>query len=109
MTTIGAIAENKNIGAAVEVAIGANATRTSAAETEIVGDSVDRVPPIGGDDQPISHDSVVVLVALEGEIGAAETLTLPSRSRTRPRRSRAARPPTPSPRWTPTTSRPPPS
>lgn len=76
MTTIGAIAENKNIGAALEVAVGANATRSSAAETEIEGSSVDRVPPLGGDDEPGSHDSVVVLVTLEGEIGAAETLTL---------------------------------
>ena len=76
MTTIGAVAENKNIGAAFETKIGANAVRTSAVETEIVGTGFDRVPPVGGDSQPISHDSMAVVVACEGNLDAAATLTL---------------------------------
>ncbi len=76
MPLVGAFAENKNIGAAFEVAVGANATRTSAAETAITTDSFDRVPPQGGDDEPISHDSCSVIIAIEGELGAAATLTL---------------------------------
>lgn len=76
MTILGGMADLKDIGAALTLFPGSTAVRTSAAETAITADGFDHVPPGGGDANPISHESGVILVVVEGNLDAAATLSL---------------------------------